>query len=154
MSNFINIIVCTVQHWDILMIKFDPTHSFVMFSSMNRLPIWRFYYFVSNLAGCRRIKVYSDTEEVTTRNWRSVIYWDSMDTHTRPDHKCKQFVDFNILCDSRKHMQRVMERIWPKIWTTRVILTFWPGNDTRHMVPSWVVFVPPMNIIHEIGNKV
>ena len=37
--------------------------------------------------------------------------------------------------------------MWP--WP----LTNWPGNGTRHIVPSWVVFVPHMNIIHEISNK-
>ena len=31
----------------------------------------------------------------------------------------------------------------------------WSGNGTCvwHIVPSWVIFVPHVNIIHEIGNK-
>ena len=48
---------------------------------------------------------------------------------------------------------RAMEWTWPKIWAIYVTLTYWPGNGTSHIVPSWVVFVPHMNIIHEIGNK-
>ena len=46
-----------------------------------------------------------------------------------------------------------MEWTLPKIWPTYVTLTYWPGNGASHIVPSWVVFVPHMNIIHEIGNK-
>ena len=34
---------------------------------------------------------------------------------------------------------------------TQVTLTYWHGNGTW-LVLSWVVFVPDMNIIHNIGN--
>ena len=37
---------------------------------------------------------------------------------------------------------------------TCVTLTFdlyWHGNDTWHIIPSGVVFVPHMNMIHEIS---
>ena len=33
--------------------------------------------------------------------------------------------------------------MWP--W----LLTCWPGNDTQHIIPSWVLFLPHVNTIHE-----
>ena len=39
-----------------------------------------------------------------------------------------------------------------KMQMTCVTLTYSPENGTWHIVPSWVVFVPHMNIIHKIGN--
>ena len=37
--------------------------------------------------------------------------------------------------------------MWP--WA----LTYWAGNGTWYIIPSWVVFASNMNIIHEIGNE-
>ena len=46
---------------------------------------------------------------------------------------------------------------WPaKTWNDLCdldLLTYWPGNGTRHITSSWIVFVPYMNITHEIGNE-
>ena len=49
------------------------------------------------------------------------------------------------------------------MWSTRttkirithatLTLTYWPENGMWHMVPSWVVSVPHMNMIYEIGNE-
>ena len=38
---------------------------------------------------------------------------------------------------------------WP-VWPRP--LTYWPGIGTWHIVPSWVVFVPHLHMIHKIGN--
>ena len=48
-----------------------------------------------------------------------------------------------------------MKRTEPKIWMTHASspLTYWHENGMWYIVLSWVVFVPHMNIIHEIGNQ-
>ena len=44
-------------------------------------------------------------------------------------------------------LQKLKWPVWP--WA----LTYWPRNNVRHIIPSWVVFLPHMDIIHEIGNE-
>ena len=41
----------------------------------------------------------------------------------------------------------------PIIWMTCVTLTFYQFTWKLYIVTSWVVFVPHMNTIHELGNK-
>ena len=47
-------------------------------------------------------------------------------------------------------MPRLQKFEWP-MWPWPLI--YWTGNDTWHISPSRIVFVPNMNIIHEIGNE-
>ena len=44
-------------------------------------------------------------------------------------------------------LQKFERPMWP--WP----LTYWPGTGMRHIIPSWIVFVPHKNIIPEIGNE-
>ena len=51
------------------------------------------------------------------------------------------------------HNIRASGRHWAVQVVDKKYSTNWPGNGTRHTVPSWVAFVPYINITHEIGNE-